>query len=214
MASRITHKRVRKFAMLLMIPALAILVGCPFSPESGDDDPPPPPDEYDAPVTIDVALENLQRAYKERNYDEYEKLIHSEFSFVFDPRDVGPDTWPEATWGRGEELDVTRNMFSGEPNREDLIIERIRLDWTAGEPHESPDNEEWQRVILTPVDLELQTVNQNNGDQVFLVTPGGYETYLHFVQTDEEDPETELPLWRIIMWEDKPPVKKGLLASR
>ena len=105
-------------------------------------------------------------------------------------------------------------MFSGQPNRDGLIIEGIRLDWTAGQPHQSPDNEEWRRVILAPVDLELTTVNQTNGDQVFLVTPGGYETYLHLTQTDEIDPATNLPLWKIIMWEDKPPAGKMLLASR
>ncbi|MBD3160684.1 MAG: hypothetical protein GF346_00950 [Candidatus Eisenbacteria bacterium] len=201
----------------ILLPAACGLAGCFLFLGCGDDHAKPEieePADYPSATTIDRLLENFQQAYKERNAGEFERLLHEDFTFVFDPRDVGPDTWPEPTWGREEEIEATGNLLGGEPNREDLVVERVRLEWTAGEPHGSPDDEKWRRVILAPVDLEIETVDANNGDRVFLVTPGGYETHLHVLETEEIDPSTGEPIWKLVKWEDKPPVKKAGRSPR
>jgi hypothetical protein len=68
-------------------------------------------------------------------------------------------------------------------------------------------------VHLTAVDLKVYATEQASGDEWILQTPGGYEAFFHFVQTDETDPATGANLWKITMWEDKPPQKKVLLAQ-
>jgi hypothetical protein len=87
-------------------------------------------------------------------------------------------------------------------------VDRIELGFTGGEIHVSQENDEWRMVILTAVDLKLFTTEQRSGDEWILQTPGGYEAYMHFVLTDETDPETGAQIWKIVRWEDKPPMKK------
>ncbi|MBD3160685.1 MAG: hypothetical protein GF346_00955 [Candidatus Eisenbacteria bacterium] len=100
---------------------------------------------------------------------------------------------------------AVRNLLGGGPNEDGPFVERVRLDWTAGEPEVSPVNDRWTRVVLTPFDLELRTVDSGSGDQLFLVTPGGYAIYLHLVQSEAVDPGSGEPRWRIIRTEDRPP---------
>ena len=116
--------RVKRLWMLLLLPLVLGLVGCPFSPEKkGGNDDEPDVSEYKALITIPNVLYNLKLAYEELNYDEYAKLLDPSFRFRFDPRDVGPDQpWQELEWGIGEELDAHRHMFDGEPNIDRALL--------------------------------------------------------------------------------------------
>jgi hypothetical protein len=188
------------------------MLGCPWDPRD-DPTPPPPPDDYKPQITIPNVLYNLQLSYQDRRYEEYGKLLDEAFTFVFDPRDVGPDrAWPDLTWGKGEELDSAWNMFSGEANTEDQVVDRIELSFAESDIRVSEENDQWQMVILTAVDLKLFTTQQHSGDEWILQTPGGYETIMHFVLTDEIDETTQAPIWKIVLWEDKPPMKKVVSA--
>ena len=116
--------------------------------------------------------------------------------------------WQDPTWGRFEELQSASNIFGGEPNVHGRIVDDIRLLFDPGDPEISSENEEWQQAHLTAVDLKIYATEQGTGDQWILQTSGGYEAYLHVLQTDEIDPWTGESIWKIIMWEDKPPVKR------
>ena len=196
------------FAILSVAASSLFLLGC------GDDDgtKPEEPTGYPAATTIDQLLTNFRDSYVERDSEELGRLLHEEFAFVFDPRDVGPDTWPEASWGRVEELRATGNLFTGEPNRDGLVVERIRLEWTLGEPEISPDSAAWMRVTVAPVDLEVRTVNPTNGDRIWLILPGGYAADFHLLQTEETDPASGQAIWKIVKWVDRPPGGKGGLG--
>lgn len=191
---------------LLLIPLFLILLACPWDP------PKKPPviiekDPYLPPTTITNVLENLRLSYTNRNDDEYAKLLHPAFTFVFDPRDIGPDKpWQAETWGKGEELDSAKNMFGGQPNLHGRAVDSIELDFVVGQPVTSPVNGAWQMVILTAVDLALHTTEVHSGDQWLLETPGNYEAYLHLIRTEEEFEDTGDMIWKIAMWEDKPPI--------
>ena len=202
--------------ILVLLPIFLATASCPFSPEKkGGNDDDPIVTEYKPQVTISNVLHNLKLAYEQMNYEEYAKLLDEAFRFRFDPRDVGPEKpWHETEWGRGEELDSTRNMFGGEANLNGLIVDKITLSFEAGQPEASLENDEWQQVLLTAVDLELKATEQGTGDEWIIQTPGGYEALFHFVQTDEIDPGTSANIWKIAMWVDKPPAgKKALLAQ-
>jgi hypothetical protein len=200
-----------KIRILLLLPIFAAMLGCPWDPDRRVTPPPPPPPDYKPQITISNVLHNLQLSYQEQKHEEYSKLLDEAFTFVFDPRDVGLDrAWPDLTWGRGEELDSAWNMFNGEANIDNQVVDQIELSFDEGEVRVSEENDQWRMVILTAVDLKLFTTEQNSGDEWILQTPGGYEAYMHFVLTDETDPETDAPIWKIVRWEDKPPRKKAV----
>lgn len=209
------YRNMNRAWVLLLVPLLVGLLGCPFSPDKKDDPDPPPPSEFKSQVSITNVLYNLDLAYTEMDYDEYAKLLDPAFTFVFDPDDIGPEEpWQEETWGRGEELDSAENMFGGQPNIDNRAVDRIELDFVAGQPETSPINDEWQMVILNAVDLALHTTDVGSGDQWLLQTPGNYFANIHFVTTDEIDSETDLPIINIVMWEDRPPDIGKFIAQK
>ena len=63
-------------------------------------------------------------------------------------------------------------------------------------------------MIQAPVDLKINAIQEGSGDEWILQTPGGYEAIFHLLQTDEIDPWTGEVVWKITMWEDKPPLKR------
>lgn len=210
-------RHLKRTWVMLLLSLLAGTAGCLFSSDGKNDDPEenPPPSDYKPQITIANVLYNFKLAFEELNYEEYEKLLHEDFAFVFDPRDVGPDKpWSEATWGRDDELECIRNMFSGEPNINGQVVDGISLRFDAGDPEPSSENEDWWMVRLTAVDLSVYATEQHSGDQWILQTPGGYEGHLHFIQTDGSDQGTVERIWKIIMWEDKPPSTKILVAVK
>ena len=201
-------KRIR---ILLLLPIFAGMIGCPWDPPTRRTPPPPPPQDYKPQTTISNVLHNLRLSYQEKRHEEYGRLLDEAFTFIFDPRDVGPDrAWPDLTWGRGEELDSAWNMFNGEANIDDQIVDQIELSFSKGDVRVSEENDQWRMVILTAVDLKLFTTQQHSGDEWILQTPGGYEATMHFVLTDEIDDETGAPIWKIVLWEDTPPRKKAI----
>jgi hypothetical protein len=208
-------QRTKQIWILLLVPLAVGLVGCPFSPgrDSGNGNG-NGETQFPAPITVDILMDNLEKAYEEMNYDEYAKLLDPAFEFVFDPRDVGPETNDKDRWPKGDELDSTRNMFEKKPDREGRVAQSIRMVFDRGKQEVSPDNPEWKRVILTAFALELEAISNEDGQTWWLRTPSGYEVHLHFNLTEEVDPETNAPLWTIIRMEDKPPTTKNLIASK
>ena len=207
---------LKKAWILVLLPVFLGLVSCPFSPDKTGGPPDDPVvTEYKPQVTISNVLHNLKLAYEQMKYEEYAKLLDDSFRFRFDPRDVGEDKpWGEAEWGKGEELDSARNMFGGQPNLNGLIVDRIKLTFEPGTPEPSVENDQWQQVLLTAVDLKLEATEQLTGDEWTIQTPGNYEALFHFIQTDEIDPGTSANIWKIAMWVDKPPQGKRTLLAQ
>jgi hypothetical protein len=169
---------------------------------------------YEPPTSIAHVLNNLRIAYEEMNSEQYEALLHEDFTFVFDPRDFGPDEpWHDETWGPEQDLQSTRNMMGQKPNTYGHIVECIRLLFDIGDPLISMENDEWMMVPLTRIDLKLYATMQGTDDEWILQTPGGYTARFHLIQTDETDSSTGERVWKIIRWEDlPPPVHRGRRA--
>ncbi len=204
--------RRSRMGWVLLLPLAIALSGCPFSPEKGKDDPTPPDTEYQPQTSITNVLANLRQSYIDMNYDEYEKLLDDAYVFVFDPDDVGEETDFKDEWPRGDDLASARNMFGKQPNADGRVVDAITLEFVAGSAETSPVNPDWQRVILSAVELSLETTDQQ-GDKWFLETPGNYQAYLDFIETSEIHEESGKTIWKIVRWEDKPSQKKNLIAA-
>lgn len=193
---------------LLLLPLFLSLLACPWDPPQRPPDDDDPEDPYKPPTSISNILDNLRLSYTNMDDVAYEKLLDDSYLFVFDPRDLGDEIgWYDETWGRSEEIDSARNMFAGQENRNGQVAQEIRLAFDAGQPQVSDENpEEWMMVILTGVDLAVTTIKSSSGDTWILQTPGGYEAHLHLIQTEEEFEDTGDRIWKIAMWEDKPPI--------
>jgi hypothetical protein len=178
----------------------------------GDDDGAKPKEEndqdqeYPAAITISRAMDNFEKSYEEMDLEEYTRLLDESFEFIFDPRDVGEETHDRDRWPIEDELTSTGNMFGGEADEANRVAQRITMGFDRGAEETSPADPAWKRVILTAFALELEAIDQDDGQRWFLRTPLGYEVRLHFIQTEEIDPVTNSPLWKIIRMEDKPPV--------
>jgi hypothetical protein len=54
---------------------------------------------------------NLEKAYEERNINEYDKLLDEDFIFHFSPADIRDDKVTVSQWDRAAELGATTNLF-------------------------------------------------------------------------------------------------------
>jgi hypothetical protein len=194
----------------LLLPFLAVLsAGCIFNPDKKDPPIVPPVSNFKVPTTITNVIHNLKQAYIEKNYDEYAKLFTEDYQYIFDPNDTGvPDSWV-----LGDELDVHRNMFGGEANRDGNYVTDIQLAFTENEPDTDPQFPEYSRVVLSAVDLRVDTRNKDNGDVTLYLTPAGTQAHLYFLQTDEVHESNQQRIWKIVVWKDAG-TGGGLLAAR
>ncbi len=74
---------------------VAVLSGCIFSPTPGDT-PPPPRSPYFQPTAPESLIFNLQASYRNREIEEYAKILAPEFIFNFqsqDANEIGTPFW-------------------------------------------------------------------------------------------------------------------------
>jgi hypothetical protein len=149
-------------------------------------------------TTITNGIANLKAAYVDRNHDEYAKLFTEDFQFLFDPSDTAvPDSWPIA-----DELEAARNMFTAQANLDGSAVEGIALAFSQNEPDVDPEFPDYARVVLSGVDLRVDSRNVNNQDVTLYFTPPGTREWFYFVQTEETDPRSGNHLWKIRLWKD------------
>jgi len=121
----------------------------------GDDDPLKPNSPY-----LDLSqkwhvLENIERAYNNRNIGAYDQLLDENFTFFLSPGDVGGEV-PDQ-WGRQEELTVNTRIF--DPNYAgahrvksidmDVILpeDKSTIQWVEIIPPSAPD-EAWYTTTV------------------------------------------------------------------
>lgn len=125
-----SHHWQRFLLALALLAPLALASGCGiFSPEEVDDGPGnvEPPAPYPLATTQDILIANFVRAYNERNYPEYEKMLHDDFLFYLSQEDVAAGA--DVTFSRARDLEATYNMFEGLPGTNEdgeIIQEPIR----------------------------------------------------------------------------------------
>lgn len=93
----------------LLVCALAV-GGCIFSPQDDPEPTPPPVIVYVWPDTREKLMKNFEQAYGEMNIEEYEKILHPDYKFIFTNNDI---------WERQDDIASTTNMFAGRPGEDE-----------------------------------------------------------------------------------------------
>jgi hypothetical protein len=133
-----------------------------------DDDPTGTPDDqpsgYPAATTRDQLVSNLARSFNERNYEEYETLLHADFVFYFS-QDGGDDTWD-----RARELTYISRLFSGQPGEGPggtpvPPVQKIQVSFTEEEP-----GAPWTDEVAT--EFDGTTMKRYGADMLLTYTDG------------------------------------------
>jgi hypothetical protein len=160
------------------------------------------------PTSIAHVLALFQEACQGRDYDRYAALFDTSYEYLFAPQDVGgPNNIPEA-WGRADELLSALHMFRGDPNRDGYRAEEIQLTFTAGPEEAVEGHPDWRKVVLSRVELQVIARHQTTHDLLIYQVLGDKEDF-YFVPTNETAPGTDLQIWKIVRWEDKPIFKRN-----
>lgn len=155
----------KRITLLALVAFLVLLGGCIFSPE---EDPKPPVDEEtDLPFagSPQQLMENFQTVYEERNYDGYLEVMDAEFRIFLKQETVLEFGLPRNFFEYAEEIQITENMFSGNPPSPDVgAISEITFkifnqidDWALTE------NEEFPGALESQYDVEF-LIRQDQGD--------------------------------------------------
>lgn len=199
-----------KWSLLALPVVMLFLAGCPFDPKKDPKVPEPVDPDYVANTSISNVLKNLKTSYNLKNIEEYKALLHPNYQYIFDPRDVGTHGIPDS-WLYTDEVESATHLFAKDPNTDGYKMEDISLTFTAGSDVVSEVEPGWRKVTLTQIVLLVDTRHQTNGDPLQYQVIGD-QADIHFLQTDETDETTHLKLWKIIYWVDKP--VGALLAAK
>lgn len=189
-----SHSTVWRLLPLLLL-VLFAATGCPWDPETTK---PIVQSKYLAQSSPENVLANLKTAYTERNYDEYARLFHKDYVFVFNPDDVSdPENPTPDSWSRDEELQSARGLF------EDETVERIDLTFNQGDPDVWNDIEEGGlKVRLDGVYVTVSTRNEQ-GEPLYLVVQGAVH-WFYFFEDAARLASDGKPISEIRLWEDSP----------
>ncbi|UCF04222.1 MAG: hypothetical protein JSV33_09740 [bacterium] len=128
-------RNILKALLPLLLSLLIVLAfGCILDPKEDIKPPPDNDDDFkDLTDKTDVGF-NLVESYKKRNIDKFKELLHKEYIWYLQDRDVEPGE--ENWWSRETDERVTDRIFD-EANRLELTIEFHRpvpLPELGGEP--------------------------------------------------------------------------------
>ncbi len=177
----------------LVVAVAGLAAGCGiFSPdESSDGGGGGGGAAYPLAITEDQAIKNLERAYSEMLFEEYENLIADDFEFWFAPDDIDISPDQSGVLNASQDLESTRRMFSGElgrrpdPNNPGQFVEvpavqKITISLTRQEPWaEAGDfGQEYQGMRMAIYDVDMlveytasETVSEVKAEQRFIVKP-------------------------------------------
>jgi hypothetical protein len=162
---------------------------------------PPPVSEYLAQSSAANVLANLQKAYGNRDIDEYRKLFTEDFIFVFDPADpIDPEHPHAPQWDLAHEMSSTSHMFTGS-----LVLKIELSSYVLGVPEPVDSNEYRPRAWKVKVDhvnLQVHT-REEDGSLFTLLVDGATERFFLVEEPSNLTPDGK-PTWFIFRWEDQP----------
>ncbi|MBN1826658.1 MAG: hypothetical protein JW958_10350 [Candidatus Eisenbacteria bacterium] len=187
--------------LLLILPVLFLAAAC------DDDDNPAGGGNGDAYTTADTPEKLITRfaeVYDAEDSTAYEALLDSLYIFELNPNNIDPED-PVEYWGREDEIQIARRMFSGWTNADGQHANSISLalgnitpqiDNTSYGPDLPPEGETWYRVTCF-VDLRVEVTNPQSPDGVTLFLVACDQEFV--VRPDPDDPD----LWVVFRQYDK-----------
>jgi hypothetical protein len=190
--------RARRLASwILILVALPLLMGCPFTPnrDDGGGPPPPPPFDFKPRTSPENLLHNLRGAYIEKVIEEYEPLFADDYVFIFNPEDIAEDPTIPDQWGIEEDIRSTRNMFR-DPN-----VSQITLDWVIGERRPSSLDNADVSIEVRNFNMSVFTTDPETGGPLeYRVTNAA--AVFDFRKTEEVTAEGDT-IWVIVQIVDR-----------
>jgi hypothetical protein len=139
---------VAGLAFAALLAPLALLPGCPLTP---DPEPKPPVDPRLNRETVETTIAYVAKVWSQRLYDEYEAVLHDEFEFFPRVDDLEDFPWIQGqSWGRTAELTMAENMFDPNFSGEEPPVQSIDMSLDILERHEL-DPGTWQVVCTSQV---------------------------------------------------------------
>ena len=193
-----------RFKTIMMVCCLAVL-----ATSCSDDETTPTnvqTSKYQNLTQRDHVLENLERAYNDRNINEYDKVLDDNFLFFFSLDDVNdPDNPAPSQWDRLTDTASARNMFNpnwdGGNGRDPIVSITLTLQYL-------PDS--WTPVI--PEDQVRYPGETWYGKQVgytlFVQTAGETDYLSEDITAQFTVRSAEVGgrvIWRIVSWRDDIP---------
>lgn len=207
----VRHRSAWIIATCVAAVALAALTGgCGiFSPnevkpgdEGGGGTPPKP---FPEARTESILIDNLVRAYNERNPEEYEEMLHELFVFYFAPDEV--DVLGQGlSWDRARDVKSAYNMFYSQPGQKpdgspQAPVQRIQLKLTPDDgdaPWTDQVAEEFAGTTMKRYKVDMDVFyTEGNPNQV----KGLQEFYAVPVQVERED-GTTVTIYKLKFWRD------------
>jgi hypothetical protein len=184
--------------LLSLVVAAGLTTSCILDPKEekgGGED--PTPVVFKDLSQKDHVLYNLELAYNERDFIEYNKLLDDSFVFIFSEADFNNGDVEFSQWDRADEFAVNEKIL--DPNLAgdkrvisiDLDIEYADDNWTEQPPNEVHPDESWffQTVVYN---LTIKTADdwehRANGLRA--------QFYIRWATYDKGEH------WRIILWRD------------
>jgi hypothetical protein len=191
---RIRMRRPASAGVLCTATLMLLALGC-----NADKVTKPPVDtRYLAQSSPENCLENLKRAYNERDIEEYGRLFTEDFTFEFSQVDWSrPDNPTPKTWGFDQEQTSARNMFT------DHTVQKIELTYVVNPAADSGGEHAgtW-KIAQDRIYLRLTTLKED-GTTLILLIDAANDTF-YFKEYPEEAASDGGHLWRIALWQDEP----------
>jgi len=151
--------------------------------------------------TPDDVIENLARAYLQRDIDEYFYLQHPDFQFQFPADEFDLAGTVNGRWDASRDRQSTEKMLSGEPNKDGRVLQNIELTLTPKDLIWSEDVEpefegSLRRTYTVQMDVEV------SGNLTYQVR-GEQEFYVEQIHVNG------VLQWKLLFWRDL-----GVLAKR
>ena len=195
-------KHVRTVGLLALAAlSVSVFAGCPWSPDKITTKP-PIETKYKPQTSLQNVLANLEVAYQDKDYPEYEKLFASNYIFVFNPADVADDDNPTPSqWARAEELDSAKKLFESD------TVDDISLNWSIGDPTSAEDEYPASPgCLVSRVDEVNLDVVTRRDDTIWIYKVQG-ATHFFYCKPDTTQIETSsgpMDKWEIFVWKDSP----------
>lgn len=190
-----------RLAFVFAIAALGTLVGLAGCSDESTDPPPPEPSPYLPQTSPANVLANLRESFELRDAEGFlDQLYAPEFRFVRDALDLEDQPGLPRHWGYDCEAEIIEAMLGA------TTVLDVRLTFVMGTPQgplpedEAPDPD-WQRILVTSVELEVEAVNpQDPTDNLIYRVPGDRAVFLF--ASDPNEIVEGAPAWKIAEWQD------------
>jgi hypothetical protein len=175
----------------------ALIWGC-SSPT--DHEIPPDPPEWELRDTPQHVLDNLVKAYRNKDAEHYLDCFAPDFIFFLNPDEVieHPELEP-GYWGKAEERVIHEAMFGDGALHADRVTLTLSLVGAPISIEPVPGEIHWQ--YKEAVDLSVYV----GATQYWATAPSMFEFR---IDQDQEGPNGET-LWEIVYWYDLEPLRPG-----